>query len=128
MTPSKIRLLLPFLLLLALGCGKSGGGGKIEDLCQAYCENITECLDGFDEGESLCRTQCEDDFDDADELDGSACVDAQFETFECVIDATCTDVFEFLLLKQSDLPTAFCTAEINTALAECPLSIDLQGS
>ena len=122
---SHVGILLIAILALFVGCKGGGGGGRIERICEDYCERaITECLD-IPRAENECVDECIDDVDEAEELDGSDCADAQLAAFECVTEQACVDVFTFADLEAADLPLAFCTAEVNDAVALCVESIEL---
>ncbi len=130
MTNPKCRLLLPLLLLFALACGKSGGGGEVEDMCADFSRKISNCLD-FDKGESRRTDECVDALDDAEEIDGEECFDAQFTALECVTADTCDHILDFLSVTINDLYDGggnpvlldYCDAEIRAAFILCPLSI-----
>lgn len=121
-----IFALLSLLAVPTLGCDSSGGGGRLEKICEDYCERLhPECLE-IPDGEDICVSTCVSDIEEAEEFDGKDCSEAQMDTFECVAELDdCADVFIFVNLSEADRPLPFCTLAIEEAVTECPVSIDL---
>lgn len=121
-----IFALLSLLAAPTLGCGSSGGGGRLEKICEDYCEKVhADCIQ-VEGGEDLCNSTCVSDIEEAEELDGKDCSEAQIDAFECVTELDeCTDVNVFVNLSEADRPLAFCTVEVEEAVTQCPVSIDL---
>ena len=123
--PSLLVVLgLIFSVGLVAACDKSGGGGRLEEVCEDYCATIVDCVD-IPEAEDDCIKDCKDDIEDAYEIDGVACSDAQISAFECVAELECTEVLEFANLVTGDLPTPYCTAPITDSVNLCVETIEL---
>lgn len=125
--PSLLVVLgLIFSVGLVAACGKSGGGGRLEEVCEDYCKTLqVVCLGDIPGAYDICVNECKDDIEDAEEIDGVACSDAQTAAFECVAELDCDEVFEFTSLATGDLPTPYCTEEITDSVNFCLLTIEL---
>ncbi len=120
-------VLLTGLILLA-GCSEDGGsGGRIEKVCEDYCEALnSESCGGVPGAVGICVDECIQNIDDAEEIDGKVCADAQLKTFECITEEECEDRLAFYDLSVPDLATqVVCRDEILAAVDLCPFSIDL---
>lgn len=125
-------VLLTGLILLA-GCSEDGGsGGRIETVCEDYCVRLhVDC--GIPEAKGLCVGDCIQDIENAEKIDGTLCSDAELIALTCMTEEVgdnptpddCDDIFAFFNLLERQLPFPVCTEEINDAVRECPLSIDL---
>jgi hypothetical protein len=123
--PSLLVVLgLIFSVGLVAACGKSGGGGRFEEVCEDYCATIVRCVE-IPEAEDDCNSDCIDDLEDAEEIDGVACSNAQTAAFVCVAQLECNEVLEFANLTASDLPTPYCTAPITDSVDLCVETIQL---
>ena len=123
--PSLLVVLgLIFSVGLVAACGKSGGGGEFEEVCEDYCATIVRCVD-IPEAEDDCNSDCIDDLEDAEEMDGEACSDAQTAAFACVAELECNEVLEFANLTASQVPTDYCTDPIVDSVDFCLLTIEL---
>ena len=119
-------VILTCLILLA-GCSEGGGGGRVEKICEDYCEALnSESCGGVPGVVGICVDECIQNIDKAEETDGKVCADAQLTTFECITDEECADILAFYDLSVPDLETqVVCRDEILAAVDLCPFSIDL---
>jgi hypothetical protein len=110
--------------ILLAGCNGGGGGGRIEKVCEDYCQRaVVECVE-IPRGVDLCIDACIDDVEEAEQIDGKACSEAELTAFICITDLNdCNDVFDFVALQAGPFPV--CTAEVNEAVRLCENSITL---
>ncbi|HIG69830.1 MAG TPA: hypothetical protein EYQ46_07375 [Myxococcales bacterium] len=124
-------VILTCLILLA-GCSEGGGGGRVEKICEDYCEALnSESCGGVPGAVGICVDECIQNIDDAEEIDGKVCADAQLTTFECITEEECEDRLAFFSLSLFDLkpnstsPQEVCRGEIDTAVLLCENSLNL---